>query len=118
MNLFESQINKLAIGPATKRSVIALRKACMESETGVMPTMTPGETDGNSREALSAIKDTVRKAMAEAGDDYYRSGDSVSKAYYSKIDQYRPDIEKKYGHRYGDALVAEAKKYAHRMSVQ
>lgn len=118
MNLFESQINQLNISPTAKQTVIELRKICLESEADGMPTITPGVSTDNSREALAAIRDTVRKAAGEIGNDYYKSGESIVPAYLAKINEYRKGIEQKYGPKYGEALVAEAKKYAQRMSLQ
>lgn len=74
--------------------------------------------NGQQQEALAAIRDTVRKAAGEIGNDYYKSGESIVPAYLAKINEYRKGIEQKYGPKYGEALVAEAKKYAQRMSLQ
>lgn len=117
MNLFESQIEKLNISPTAKRSVIELRKVCMEGTDGMPTNFTPGVPQDNSREALKAIKDTVIQASQELGNKY-NTGDSVVPAFYAIIDKYRKGIEEKYGEKWGQALSAEAKKYVQRMALQ
>lgn len=118
MNLFESEINKLNISQTAKDSIIELHKVCLENAADGMPTnITPGVPQDNSREALKAIKDTVRLASQELGDNY-TTGDSVVPAFYAIIDKYRKGIEEKYGKKWAQALSAEAKKYVQRMALQ
>lgn len=118
MNLFESEINKLNISQTAKDSIIELHKICLENAADGMPSnCTPGVPQDNSREALKAIKDTVRQASQELGDSY-TTGDSVVPEFYAIIDKYREGIEEQYGEKWGKALLAEAKKYVQRMALQ
>ena len=112
MNLFEAEINKLNINPDMKRSIIALRKICLESEYGDMPQITPGAHTDNSREALAAIKDTINMAMAKVGNSKNGNLDSdeLKKAVIAKIKEYRRSIEAKFGPQWGNALELEANK--------
>ena len=128
MNLLESEINKLNISPTMKSSVIALRKVCLESEhenrqkqemNSFANTSTPGAPLDNSREAMKAIKATIRQVGSEvAADDNYQTN-AIKPAFMEKINTvYREKIAEEYGEKWGNALVAQAKKYCDANFIQ
>lgn len=120
MNLFESQINNLNLDPSMKKSIIELRKVCLESEydnrqkqemNSFATTFKPGVPQDNSREALAAIKATIRQVGSEVADEDFET-DAIIPAFLEKIEKvYRKKIAEKYGEKWGDALVAQAHKY-------
>ena len=120
MNLFESQINNLNLDPSMKKSIIELRKVCLESEydnrqkqqmNAFATTFKPGVPQDNSREALAAIKATIRQVGSEVADEDFET-DAIIPAFLEKIEKvYRKKIAEKYGEKWGDALVAQAHKY-------
>ena len=127
MNLFESQINKLNLSPTAKSTVIELRKVCLESEDDMRQkqemnafakTFKPGVPQDNSREALDAIKKTIRQVGSEiAGEDF--ETDAIVPAFLERIEKvYRKKIAQEYGEKWGDALVAQAHKYCDNNFIQ
>lgn len=120
MNLFESQIEKLNLSQTAKNCIIELRKVCLESEydnrqkqemNSFATTFKPGVPQDNSREALAAIKATIRQVGSEVADEDFET-DAIIPAFLEKIEKvYRKKIAEKYGEKWGDALVAQAHKY-------
>jgi len=127
MNLFESEINKLNISPTMKSSVIALRKVCLESEDDnrqaqemntIAKTVTPGVPQDNSREAVNAIRNTIRQVGREVADEDFKT-DAIVPAFLERIEKvYRKKIAEEYGEKWGDALVAQARKYCKANFIQ
>lgn len=127
MNLFESQINKLNLSPTAKNTVIELRKVCLESEydnrqkqemNAFASTFKPGVPQDNSREALDAIKKTIRQVGSEVADGNFKT-DAIVPAFMDRIEKvYRNQIAEKYGEKWGDALVAQAHKYCDANFIQ
>jgi hypothetical protein len=127
MNLFESQINKLNLSPTAKNTVIELRKICLESEydnrqkqemNAFATTFKPGVPQDNSREALAAIKNTIRQVGSEVADENFKT-DAIIPAFMERIEKvYRPKIAEEYGKQWGDALVAQANKYCSKNFIQ
>lgn len=127
MNLFESEINKLNISPTMKSSVIALRKVCLESEDDnrqaqemntLAKTVTPGVPQDNSRAAADAIRKTIRQVGSEVADDDFKP-DAIVPAFMERIEKvYRKKIAEEYGEKWGDALVAQARKYCKANFIQ
>lgn len=127
MNLFESEINKLNISPTMKSSVIALRKVCLESEDDnrqaqemntIAKTVTPGVQQDNSREAVNAIRNTIRQVGREVADEDFKT-DAIVPAFLERIEKvYRKKIAEEYGEKWGDALVAQARKYCKANFIQ
>lgn len=120
MNLFESQINNLNLDPSMKKSIIELRKVCLESEydnrqkqemNAFAKTFKVGVPQDNSREALAAIKKTIRQVGSEVANEDFKT-DAIVPAFMERIEKvYRNEIAQKYGEQWGDALVAQAHKY-------
>ena len=120
MNLFESQIEKLNLSQTAKNCIIELRKVCLESEhdnrqkqemNALATSFEPGVPQDNSREALAAIKATIRQVGSEVADEDFET-DAIIRAFLEKIEKvYRKKIAEKYGEKWGDALVAQAHKY-------
>ena len=127
MNLFESEINKLNISPTMKSSVIALRNVCLESEDDnrqaqemntIAKTVTPGVPQDNSREAVNAIRNTIRQVGREVADEDFKT-DAIVPAFLERIEKvYRKKIAEEYGEKWGDALVAQARKYCKANFIQ
>ena len=128
MNLFESQIEKLNISQTAKNCIIEMRKICLESEDetrqkqemdAVAKSVTPGVPQDNSREAMKAIKATIRQVGSEvAADDNYQTN-AIKPAFMEKINTvYREKIAEEYGEKWGNALVAQAKKYCDANFIQ
>ncbi len=127
MNLFESEINKLNISPSMKQSVIELRKVCLESEDDnrqaqemntIAKTVTPGVPQDNSREAVNAIRNTIRQVGREVADEDFKT-DAIVPAFLERIEKvYRKKIAEEYGEKWGDALVAQARKYCKANFIQ
>ena len=127
MNLFESQINNLNLSPTAKTTVIELRKVCLESEddnrqkqemNAFATTFKPGVPQDNSREALAAIKNTIRQVGSEVADENFKT-DAIVPAFMDRIEKvYRNQIAEKYGEKWGDALVAQAHKYCDANFIQ
>lgn len=127
MNLFESQINNLNLSPTAKNTVIELRKVCLESEDDIRQkqemnafatTFKPGVPQDNSREALAAIKNTIRQVGSEVADGNFKT-DAIVPAFMDRIEKvYRNQIAEKYGEKWGDALVAQAHKYCDANFIQ
>ena len=120
MNLFESQIEKLNLSQTAKNCIIELRKVCLESEhdnrqkqemNALATSFEPGVPQDNSREALAAIKATIRQVGSEVADEDFET-DAIIPAFLEKIEKvYRKKIAEEYGEKWGDALVAQAHKY-------
>ena len=127
MNLFESQINNLNLSPTAKNTVIELRKICLEGEddnrqkqemNAFATTFKPGVPQDNSREALAAIKNTIRQVGSEVADENFKT-DAIVPAFMNRIEKvYRNQIAEKYGEKWGDALVAQAHKYCDANFIQ
>lgn len=127
MNLFESQINNLNLDPSMKKSIIELRKVCLESEydnrqkqemNSFATTFKPGVPQDNSREALAAIKATIRQVGREVADEDFKT-DAIVPAFLERIEKvYRKKIAEEYGEKWGDALVAQARKYCKANFIQ
>ncbi|MBO6030832.1 MAG: hypothetical protein J6Q22_05110 [Prevotella sp.] len=127
MNLFESQINNLNLSPTAKNTVIELRKVCLEGEddnrqkqemNAFATTFKPGVPQDNSREALAAIKNTIRQVGSEVADENFKT-DAIVPAFMNRIEKvYRNQIAEKYGEKWGDALVAQAHKYCDANFIQ
>ncbi len=127
MNLFESQINNLNLSPTAKSTIIELRKVCLESEydnrqkqemNAFATTFKPGVPQDNSREALAAIKNTIRQVGSEVADENFKT-DAIVPAFMEKIEKvYRKKIAEEYGEKWGDALVAQAHKYCDNNFIQ
>lgn len=127
MNLFESQINNLNLSPTAKNTVIELRKVCLEGEddnrqkqemNAFATTFKPGVPQDNSREALAAIKNTIRQVGSEVADENFKT-DAIVPAFMDRIEKvYRNQIAEKYGEKWGDALVAQAHKYCDANFIQ
>lgn len=127
MNLFESQINNLNLSPTAKSTVIELRKVCLESEddnrqkqemNAFATTFKPGVPQDNSREALDAIKKTIRQVGSEVADGNFKT-DAIVPAFMDRIEKvYRNKIAEEYGEKWGDALVAQAHKYCDANFIQ
>ena len=127
MNLFESQINKLNLSPTAKNTVIELRKICLEGEddnrqkqemNAFATTFKPGVPQDNSREALAAIKNTIRQVGSEVAGENFQS-DAIVPAFLERIEKvYRKKIAQEYGERWGDALVSQARKYCDANFIQ
>lgn len=127
MNLFESQINNLNLDPSMKKSIIELRKVCLESEydnrqkqemNAFAKTFKVGVPQDNSREALAAIKNTIRQVGSEVADENFKT-DAIVPAFMERIEKvYRKKIAQEYGEKWGDALVAQAHKYCDNNFIQ
>lgn len=127
MNLFESQINNLNLSPTAKNTVIELRKVCLESEydnrqkqemNAFATTFKPGVPQDNSREALEAIKKTIRQVGSEVANEDFKT-DAIVPAFLDRIEKvYRKKIAQEYGEKWGDALVAQAHKYCDANFIQ
>ena len=127
MNLFESQINNLNLDPSMKKSIIELRKVCLESEydnrqkqemNAFAKTFKVGVPQDNSQEALDAIKATIRQVGSEVANEDFKT-DAIVPAFMERIEKvYRPKIAKEYGKQWGDALVAQANKYCSKNFIQ
>jgi hypothetical protein len=127
MNLFESQINNLNLSPTAKNTVIELRKICLEGEddnrqkqemNAFATTFKPGVPQDNSREALAAIKNTIRQVGSEVANEDFKT-DAIVPAFMERIEKvYRNQIAEKYGEKWGDALVAQAHKYCDANFIQ
>lgn len=127
MNLFESQIEKLNLSQTAKNCIIELRKVCLESEhenrqkqemNALATSFEPGVPQDNSREALAAIKATIRQVGSEVADEDFET-DAIIPAFMEKINTvYREKIAEEYGEKWGNALVAQAKKYCDANFIQ
>lgn len=127
MNLFESQIEKLNLSQTAKNCIIELRKVCLESEhdnrqkqemNALATSFEPGVPQDNSREALAAIKATIRQVGSEVADEDFET-DAIKPAFMEKINTvYREKIAEEYGEKWGNALVAQAKKYCDANFIQ
>lgn len=127
MNLFESQIEKLNLSQTAKNCIIELRKVCLESEhdnrqkqemNALATSFEPGVPQDNSREALAAIKATIRQVGSEVADEDFETG-AIKPAFMEKINTvYREKIAEEYGEKWGNALVAQAKKYCDANFIQ
>lgn len=127
MNLFESQIEKLNLSQTAKNCIIELRKVCLESEydnrqkqemNAFATTFKPGVPQDNSREALAAIKATIRQVGSEVADEDFET-DAIVPAFLERIEKvYRKKIAEEYGEKWGDALVAQARKYCKANFIQ
>ena len=127
MNLFESQINNLNLSPTAKNTVIELRKICLEGEddnrqkqemNAFATTFKPGVPQDNSREALAAIKNTIRQVGSEVAGENFQS-DAIVPAFLERIEKvYRKKIAQEYGEKWGDALVSQAHKYCDANFIQ
>ncbi len=127
MNLFESQIEKLNLSQTAKNCIIELRKVCLESEhdnrqkqemNAFVTTFKPGVPQDNSREALAAIKATIRQVGREVADEDFKT-DAIVPAFLERIEKvYRKKIAEEYGEKWGDALVAQARKYCKANFIQ
>lgn len=127
MNLFESQIEKLNLSQTAKNCIIELRKVCLESEhdnrqkqemNALATSFEPGVPQDNSREALAAIKATIRQVGREVADEDFKT-DAIVPAFLERIEKvYRKKIAEEYGEKWGDALVAQARKYCKANFIQ
>lgn len=127
MNLFESQIEKLNLSQTAKNCIIELRKVCLESEhdnrqkqemNALATSFEPGVPQDNSREAVNAIRNTIRQVGREVADEDFKT-DAIVPAFLERIEKvYRKKIAEEYGEKWGDALVAQARKYCKANFIQ
>lgn len=127
MNLFESQINNLNLDPSMKKSIIELRKVCLESEydnrqkqemNAFAKTFKVGVPQDNSQDALKAIKATILQVGSEVANENFKT-DAIIPAFMERIEKvYRKKIAEEYGEKWGDALVAQANKYCANNFIQ
>lgn len=123
MNLFESQINNLNLDQSMKKSVIELRKVCLESDVGGMPNLDFEKQKAEAektRAAFNAIKDTINLAMKEVGENLPSNveGEALGQAVLKRIqDKYCPQFDKTYGDGWGQKLDMEAKKRLHKLAL-
>lgn len=123
MNLFESQIEKLNISPTAKRSIIELRKVCLESDVGGTPI---GEFEKMQADAArkskeeKAISDTARQAITDVSRNLPEDMDhkGIHAAVMKRIkEHYRPMIEKTYGAGSGERLETVAQTMLSRLDI-
>lgn len=124
MNLFESQINNLNLDPSMKKSIIELRKVCLESDVGVPPISSDFEkmqADAAKKKAEDdAIRDTARQAITDVSSNLPEDMDhnALHAAVMKQIIQhYRPIIEKTYGEGSGERLETVAKTMLSRLGI-
>ena len=124
MNLFESQINNLNLDPSMKKSVIELRKVCLESDVGVPPISSDFEKmqadAAKKRKEDDAIRDTARQAITDVSSNLPEDMDhnALHAAVMKQIiHHYRPIIEKTYGEGSGERLETVAKTMLSRLGI-
>lgn len=124
MNLFESQINNLNLDPSMKKSIIELRKVCLESDVGVPPISSDFEkmqaAAAQKTKKDDAIRDTARQAITDVSSNMPEDMDhkAIHAAVMERIVQhYRPMIEKMYGAGSGERLETVAKAMLSRLKI-
>lgn len=123
MNLFESQINNLNLDPSMKKSVIELRKVCLEGDVGAKPISDFDKMQADAakkRAEEKAISDTARQAITDVSSNLPEDMDhnAIHAAVMERIKQhYRPMIEKTYGAGSGERLETVAQTMLSRLDI-